>query len=173
MGENALSAIVIQVSFDTQALGASAASLLSAKLRCPANKQRGAARVWTVTYHPIGGKCSKVGKHDHTVTIGSTHPDRAWLCDLMTVLSNRRRPQVSLFELTPARWVEKFHQSRTLAGLGPSFPHKLRHGGASADALLVGPEKVDDLTLADRGDWASTKSISRYRRPVKYVRELQ
>ena len=170
---NALCAIATLLSFDTYARGGDAPQLLSTELRAPVAKQRGAARMWTVTYHPLGGKCSKVGKHDHTATIASTHPDRLWLNELMWILSLRKRPQPTLFEMTPTLWLEKFHLARQLAGLDSSYPHRLRHGRASADALLTGAERIDDLTLADRKDLACTTSIVRYLRPEKYERELQ
>ena len=49
----------------------------------------------------------------------------------------------------------------------------LRHGGASADALLEGDEKFTDLDFAIRGDLASLKSVARYRRTASDVKQLQ
>ena len=65
-------------------------------------------------------------------------------------------------------YVRLFHLSRKLASLAPSHPHRLRHGGASADAVL----NVQDLTIQQRGRWASIKSVARYRRPALYLRQL-
>ena len=63
-----------------------------------------------------------------------------------------------------------FMQSRAAAGLERSHLHRLRHGGASADALL---QSLTDLDIATRGRWASLKSVARYRRPARYLRALE
>ena len=74
----------------------------------------------------------------------------------------------TLLDLTPARYLELFHLSRQLANVVDAHPHQLRHGGASADALI----KASDATLMDRGNWGSVKSILRYRKPARYIRCL-
>ena len=75
--------------------------------------------------------------------------------------------------MTPARYNELFRLARALANLGPSSAHRLRHGGASADALLTGPDAVTDLTLASRGRWSALSSVRRYRQPAQYLKQLQ
>ena len=62
-----------------------------------------------------------------------------------------------------------YRESGQAAGLPHSTPHQMRHGGASADAIT----SSTDLTLTERGGWASTKSVRRYRQPAKYLRRLE
>ena len=59
--------------------------------------------------------------------------------------------------------------ARRAAKLSSSHPHRLRHGGASADSL----EGISDFTLMDRGHWMSVASIKRYRQPAPYLRQLE
>jgi hypothetical protein len=171
--EAALMSIALIFSFDTYARGGDAPLVRSVELRAPVPCQTGAARHWTLTYHPVGGKCSKMGKHDRTVTLGSSHPDRKWVGDLAEIIHARSKSHELLYELSALRWANRFHHARKMAQLAPSVPHRLRHGGASADGVLTKEDRLDDLTLSDRGDWASTRSVKRYRRPGKYVAELQ
>ena len=56
-----------------------------------------------------------------------------------------------------------------LTKLKPFTLHQLRHGGASADAL----HGCTDLSIQERGGWASIKSVMRYRSSGKYLRALR
>ena len=47
-------------------------------------------------------------------------------------------------------------------------PHMLRHGGASMDALHDVPRGV----IQERGQWAVAKSVQRYSKHGRYLREL-
>ena len=76
-----------------------------------------------------------------------------------------------LFELTPKRYQQLFQSAWKAALLPPSHPHRLRHGGASHDGLLP-RSQMSDLDIQMRGDWASAKSVLRYRKPAKYLRRL-
>ena len=144
--------------------------LLSAsveELRAPAPHQRGAAACWTLTMHPSTelGR-SKTKQQDDTITIGSTCPRRAWLTKVAAALAARRTGP--LFPLTEERHRAIFHTSRRLANLPVSHPHRLRHGGASADGAALLPE----ATIQGRGRWVSPKSVLRYKKPARYLREL-
>ena len=75
MWERAMAATAFLLSFDTYARGGDAPQLLASELIPPMQGQLGAAAAWCLTNHPTGGKCSKTGKFDHTVTVGTTHPD--------------------------------------------------------------------------------------------------
>ena len=134
----------------------------------------GSAARWTLTLYPSNqARESKTRTQDLTVAIGSTAKRRAWLATLCQPLANRHHPSKTLLGLDVKRYNELLHLARKLAGLDPSSPHRLRHGGASADALLENDEKITDLEIASRGRWQSLASIRRYRQPATYLRALQ
>ena len=60
---------------------------------------------------------------------------------------------------------EAFNNSRTLAGWPKSSPHRLRHGGASADA----EHGFSELVLMQRRSWESAKTLLIYRQTVRYL----
>ena len=77
-----------------------------------------------------------------------------------------------LLRRTPLRYPLS-HLRRRLAHLAPSNPHRLRHGGAYADALLTAAEQLSDLKIASRNRSSSMKSIRRYTQPARHLRQLQ
>ena len=137
------------------------------ELRAPAPHQRGMAACWTLTLHPCteAGR-SKTKQQDDTITIGSTCPRRAWLTKVAAALATRTSGP--LLPLTEPRHRALFHRSRQLAGLQVSHPHRLRHGGASAD----GAAQLPEATIQARGRWVHAKSVQRYKKPARYLREL-
>ena len=144
------------------------------ELRPPVRHQPGIPAVWTLTLFPSSGETeSKTRTQDDTAAIGATHPSRKWLTRLCAPLRAINPSDPRLLGLDPARYHELFRRARVLAGLMPSSPHRLRHGGASADALLTNELSVSDLTIASRGRWASLSSVRRYRQPAQYLRQLQ
>ena len=109
---------------------------------------------------------------DETLSIGTSHPRRAWLQTICPGILKLPHPNGLLLGVTTAEYNILFHRARDLADLFKSSPHRLRHGGASADALQDGNEKRTDLDLATRGRWSSLSSVRRYRQPAQYLREL-
>ena len=158
------------ISFD---LYARAMGLISARrdeLRAPAASLPLAAPLWSLTLWPsTRPETSKTRTRDDFALIGATHPARAWLQQLCPLLQAASAPGELLLQLTPAEYRRLYNVSRALAGLPPSTPHRLRHGGASADAL----QGATDTALADRGHWASLQSVRRYRQPTRYMRQLE
>ena len=104
--------------------------------------------------------------------IGSTHPDRAWIAKLLTHVKVATASEERLFPFTGPRYLELFHACWKAASLPPSHPHRLRHGGPSMDGLLA-RNLVSDFDIQSRGEWASTKSVLRYRKPARYLRRLE
>ena len=168
--ERAWAACAFLFAFDLYWRGGDAALALRSELRPPAPRQKGAAAAWTITLFPESLEASsKTGRRDVTGVIGGSHPDRAWVADLcLPLLKSSDSPM--LFPLHPSKLLQIYHDGRRAAGLAQSHPHRLRHGGASMDAMLPG---ITDLQLAERGDWAALTSVARYRRPAAYIRELQ
>ena len=111
---------------------------------------------------------NKVGDNDLTMEVGGTHPRRAWLSPLMALLAQPDSVDPRLLKLDSEIYTRLFHSSRTLAALPASHPHRLRHGGASMDGL----NKLGDLEMQRRGQWRSPKSLARYRKPGRYLRQL-
>ena len=73
-----------------------------------------------------------------------------------------------LLQMAPARYSAIWHYACELACLPRANLHRLRHGGASADAIAG----LDDAAMLERGSWRSTRSIARYRRPGRYLLQL-
>ena len=74
----------------------------------------------------------------------------------------------SLFESEYPRYLALFHWARLLALQVRAHPHRLRHGGALADAIL----RVSGLTLMEHGPEAPVRGVARYREPSRYLRQL-
>ena len=133
-------------------------------------------KLWTVTLHPLtptSSDGSKTHQHDKTLSVANINPARAWLTDLLPSLVMLSRQSTTLLARSVQRYNQLFKLSRQLASLPPAAPHGLRHGGASADALLTGEHRVDDLVMAKRGRWSSLTTVQIYRRPARYMRKLE
>jgi hypothetical protein len=83
-------------------------------------------------------------------------------------LQKRALPNQRLLPLSLGRLQTLLAVARQRAGLPPTVLHRLRHGGPSADAL----NGVADTVLQRRGRWAALKSVARYEKPGRYLREL-
>jgi hypothetical protein len=99
---------------------------------------------------------SKTRTQSDTVIIGTACLPRRW--------ERLLRP--------PKRLLELLDLARSLAKRPHSNMHRLRHGGASADALPEGAELVSDLSSAIRARSKCLGSIRRYRHPARYLRRL-
>ena len=162
------------LAFDVYGRANDISRAVSAELRAPVKAQRGVPSQWTLTLFPSDQSSeSKTRTQDDTAAIGATHPQRRWLTRFCRPLLRHDPSDSRLLSMTPARYKELFRLARALANLGPSSAHRLRHGGASADALLTGRDAVTDLTLASRGRWSALSSVRRYRQPAQYLKQLQ
>ena len=88
-----------------------------------------------------------------TGTVGTSHPDRRWVAEICPLLAKASAFSPMLFPLHPRRLLQLFHGSRRAARLAPSHPHRLRHGGASMDAV----DQHTDLSIMARGNWKSAR----------------
>ena len=73
-----------------------------------------------------------------------------------------------LFPLQADEMQAMLTDARRRAGLRPTHLHRLRHGGASVGGIAG----VQDSVMMDRGSWSATRSLLRYRRPARYLRQL-
>ena len=169
--EAALASVGFLLSFDCYGRGTDIIKALKEELRPPMGAPAGlAAKSWTLTLYPSTHlRESKSRRQDLTKIIAGTNPKREWLTGLCSALKKTPTSSSLLLGLREARYVYLFHHGRKLGNLPASHPHRLRHGGASADALLPG---ISDLTLQDRGSWATAKSVQIYRQPARYLRQL-
>ena len=139
------------------------------ELRPPTPGIRGQFALWTLTLFPEDrAPTSKTGRQDDTVVVGSSDPARAWIAKLMPLLASSKHPGPLLLAVSQSLYDKIYKQAGVRAGLPPSTPHQMRHGGASVDAI----NSCSDMSLLERGRWASTMSLKRYRRPAKYLRRL-
>ena len=83
-------------------------------------------------------------------------------------LAKISKPDEFLLGMTASRFQQLFRMSRMAAAQPAAHPHQLRHGGASADGLIG----LGDASMLERGNWKSIRSISRYRQPSRYIRQL-
>ena len=160
------------LSFDVYGRGTDMVQALRQELRPPQGSPAGAAaNLWTLTLFPATQtKESKTYKQDVTKAIGGTDPRRRLLTGLCGALMKRRATSPLLLGMLEHEYVSLPHRARLLAGLAPSHPHRMRHGGASADGLLP---SISDATSQERGGWTSPKSVAIYRQPARYLRQLQ
>jgi len=170
--EAARAACGFLLSFDTYARGFDLVGAETTELRAPLGAAaRSAANAWTLTLFPATGRTeSKTHRQDLTKIVGGTDPRRAWLSRLCPALKASRMGQHLLLGIDESRYQYLFHRARRLAKVPDSHPHRLRHGGASADGLL---DEVTDLQIQERGNWASIKSVALYRQPARYLRQLE
>ena len=163
-------AIGMLLSFDLLARGGDLPLADIQELREPKPGQRGAAAAWTLTLFPVTAvRKSKTLRQDLTHPIGGSHPDRTWLSKLCPLLRLKRRSHDrGLLSMTLSDYNQMVALSSKLTGLAKMTPHQLRHGGASADAL----NGNSDMAIQERGNWASEKSVLRYRSAGRYLRSL-
>ena len=77
----------------------------------------------------------ETGEVDLAKAVAQPNSERAWIAELCPLLRQLRPTDSLLLGLTQRRWLELFHMSRASAQVGAAVPHRLRHGGASMDAL--------------------------------------
>ena len=157
------------LAFDLYARGGDMVTVRSEDVRSPSSRQKGAAGFWTITFFPQeAGVHSKTGEVDLAKAVAQPNRERAWIAGLCPLLLKLHPANGLLLGLTQRRWLELFHLSRASAQVGAAVPHRLRHGGASMDALAG----TSDGALMERGPWGSPKAVLRYRRPGRYIKQL-
>ena len=162
-------AILTLLAFDTYARPSDWLLARRSWLIAPVKGQRGSLAAWTITFYPATQtRTDKAGLQDDTVSIGTTNPRRAWLSDLAGLWSAHRPKSALLFTLTLRAFETNLRFLAHQAQLEEAVPQRLRHGGASADAIIG----LSDLELQTRGRWSSNRSVVRYRKPGRYLRHL-
>ena len=125
--------------------------------------------MWSLTLFPsTQAQKSKTQLQDNTLVIGGTNERRAWLSGVAAALKRNAAGRTSLFGLSQPKMGALHRRAFTLAGLPKSTPHRLRHGGASADAMAG----VSPTIIQARGFWRAANSVERYRKPGQYLRQL-
>ena len=126
---------------------------------------------WSLTFWPSTTiKTSKTGTQDDTVTIGQNLSHRDGLHLVAKALKNRTPKNRKLFPLHLTDYGRRLRVASCRLGLRNAniVPHMLRHGGASMDALHKVPRDV----IQERGQWAVARSVQRYSKHGRYLREL-
>ena len=138
-------------------------------LLAPLKGQKGMAGRWAATLFPsTAARRSKTRQQNDTFVIGGSNPRRAWLSRVAAALAQRSKGRKLLLNLSLDRFsaVLRLHQARV--NVPDAVPHALRHGGASCDSLNL-PSESDVMA---RGTWGTLKSVARYRKPGRYLRQL-
>ena len=170
LADRAVAACAMLLSFDVYARGGDLVGARKSELRAPVSAAASTTeQMWTLTLFPVTeSKTSKTDTQDESKLIGLA-PERAWISKLCPLLLQHRRGDPRLIPLDQTYYVKLFHDAHNLAQVPASHPHRLRHGGASVDAL----RGVTDFSLMERGGWRSPLSVQRYRKPARYLRQLE
>ena len=127
-------------------------------------------QIWAMIFFPsCSAEMSKTKQQDDTVILAQS-AERRWLNTVVSTLWRRSFPKKRLFNLTyyqVRQACQQGHADLKLKG-GTMCPHRLRHGGASLDALSGKPRSY----IKHRGRWQSTKSVDRYMKHGRYLRML-
>ena len=141
--------------------------------RPPAPRVQGGLRHWTLTFFPeTQSLASMTCTQDDTVTIGDGTPQRKLVCRLCLLFLRFPTSDGSQRAITRKQHQNMFYFATPRARMSLAGLLRLRHGGASADGLLKGMDRITDLDLATRGRWEPLDSVWRYRRPTKSIRQL-
>ena len=125
---------------------------------------------WALIFFPSDQNMkSKTKQQDDTVIIGDLQ-DRAWLNSIAGAVHRRAFPHRRLFPLVYPDVLKACKKAFAEVGCSGEVmcPHRLRHGGASVDALQGKPSTY----IKHRGRWTSSKSVSRYMKHGRYLRMM-
>ena len=117
------------------------------------------------------GVTTKTGHFDDTLTIGT--PNRLWVKDVVAALFRRTDTGQRFWpDLTLARYEQAFkHGCAALKITNLNLtPHVVRHTGPSADRLF---NRMSLDQCQKRGRWASPKSVNRYEKHARIMKQLQ
>ena len=129
----------------------------------------GTTAAYTVNFFPRWVAVpAKNLQFDLLKAVGSTNSRRRWSAHVCTMILQVPSRSAFLSQMTTERYQQLWRAACRLAGLPQVNLPRLRHGGASADALAA----VSDAEMLGRGPWASVQSIRRYRRPARYIKQL-
>ena len=121
------------ISFNGYHMPIDPTTIRRAALFVPTEHQMGVASGWSNTLYPKSrNAASKPGKQGSTFVIGEASLRRCWLARIANSFLRARRGEHVLFGLSTQRLNDML---RRLAKLPETNRHRLRHGGASADAL--------------------------------------
>ena len=128
------------------------------------------ASLYSVTYFPIGeADVSKSNTQDDTISI-SNRPEMPNLETIMEALIQRgaqRNNRLLSISMAQAKLI--LSRGAAAASVHPFVPHRLRHGGASMEAMLNTPPEE----IQRRGRWLAAKSVQRYRKPGRYIAQME
>ena len=170
-----ISAAVL-LNFDTYARPGALLKLKGSDLLPPA----GPGGEWTVTFFPSSRQQkSKTNTQDDTVYVGKklftengniAWADRRWLIAVARALKAQVPNDGFVFRFTLREYETHVAAAAERAGLGHQkmVPHRFRHGGASVDAVCGVPQ----AEIKSRGMWGHDKSVARYMKHGRYLREL-
>ena len=126
----------------------------------------------------VQAKPAKTGEYDGTVLLGdasSKAADRQWVGKLLLRIvaarsSAAHAPSEKIFDLTVGEYEQVFRDTASFLGLErlEVTPHSARHGGASYDCYYA-VRSLEEIQQC--GQWASQKSVARYRKAGMYCRQ--
>ena len=126
---------------------------------------------WTVNLaNSADGRTRKNGELDDSVRIGS--PGRLWMRDVTQLYLKGCRGPGRIFNLTLTHYERLFRSAAKaldLAALKPC-PHAVRHSGPSHDTWA---RTLQLSEVKKRGGWKHDKSVARYEKHAKLLRQLE
>jgi integrase len=167
------SAVCAVIQFDTYARPTENLMLLESDLCRPASAAGAQyANTWAVTFAPSGsGRTTKTGQQDDTVVVGGKV--RPWVAQILQAWLRKVDAGERLFpRLTLpifAADLAAASNAQHLRKLGLT-PHALRHSGPSIDRFAKTRSAHE---VKKRGRWLSDKSVARYEKHAKLLRQLQ
>ena len=98
----------------------------------------GTPAAYTVNFFPkAAGVPAKNLQFDVLKAVGSTNSRRRWLAHVCAIVLQVPARSPLLLQMTSERYQQLWRAACRLAGLPQANLHRLRHGGASADALAA------------------------------------
>jgi integrase len=178
-------AMALAVQFDGYLRPGEVCALTAADIKiAPASQRKQGYPVVTALIAPAPGapgsgavpsRRTKAGEQDDTVIFGDAASEKAGrgpVAELLTRLKALRgRTCTPLFNLTLNQYERRCKAAFDRAELQALHlcPHAARHGGPSTDAALT---LRDTLAIQSRGRWKAAKSVSRYMKPGRVLRQI-
>lgn len=164
-------AVAILIGFSAYLRPRELTSLTVQQLIAPVDACRGIFQGWALNLFPTeGDQMSKAGYFDETVLLDSKNLQ--WLAPLYKMLTTGRKGSAPLWPFGHRDLAQIFKETAHSCNLTAWSPclYSLRHGGASYDCLA---KLRTELCIMERGRWASTASLKRYKRAARAQLEAQ
>jgi hypothetical protein len=126
---------------------------------------------WTVNLaNSVDGRNRKNGELDDSVRIGS--PGRLWMRDATQLYLKGCRGPGRVFQLKLSHYENLFRSAAAALGLTAlkPCPHAVRHSGPSHDTWA---RTLQLYEVKKRGGWKHDKSVARYEKHAKLLRQLE